>query len=87
MKDDHLKRNIILTITLIFVYLIIGIVVNYIGMKIYCDDLNLSQRHDGLVNIKFTVQNNAPLTLPFCNSLYYYGAEIQDGNEIGRAHV
>lgn len=80
-KDEgYVKKGIMLLLATILVYLILGLIVNYLGMKIYSGELEPNRRYDGMINIDFSVQNNAPISLPLSNSLYYYGAELLEGN-------
>ena len=71
---------ITLSVPIIF-YFMIGLIINYSGMKIYFSNSNyeLSGQNE-ILTLTATIQNNAPLTLPFSNPLFYYGVNISDNN-------
>ena len=80
-KEGKRKEIIIGTLLLIGLYFILGILINYLGMKIYfTEGIYTPMSADNYFNLDFTLANNAPLTLPFNNALFYYNAYIIEGN-------
>jgi len=79
-KEKKIKEIVLSSIILILTYFVFSTLINYIGMKVYYTNTDYDVKEDGSFEPYINLANNAPISLPFNNALFYAKAYISKGN-------